>query len=223
MKKFGKKKEDSEALHQEEVRKVVESIVKKSPFIDDGIAEDVLQNLLQDHHYKREVRQIHKDLTKNNIQYENPSSRNRLLPRYRKVDRLNEQQLKKADEIAKQKANEVFEAIRVGYLQNDFDIDLSNKFGQRVYKLKKQDNNDTNNNVNDVPSGNDAELDEMAQKLAEFIGERFLIEDVQRLFSSHPLLNQFIDELTNDVFRDIFEKHVDSKGQINFSKKLENK
>jgi len=29
MKKFGKKKEDSEALHQEEVRKVVESIVKK--------------------------------------------------------------------------------------------------------------------------------------------------------------------------------------------------
>lgn len=219
--KIWQKKEDSELSRQEEVRKVVESIFKKNTFADDGISEDVLLNRLQDYYYKREVRQIHKDL-KNEIQYENPSSRNRYLPRYRKVNRSNEQ-VKQADEIANQKAKEVLEAIRFGYLQNDFEINLSNEFGQRAYKLKKQENTNITNDTNDVTNENDAELDQMSQKLAEFIGNYFLIEDVQRLFSSHPLLNQFIDELTNDVFRDIFEKHVDSKEQISFSKKNANK
>jgi len=138
MKKFGKKKEDTEALQQDQVRKVIESIMKKDQFADNGIPEDVLKKRLKDYYYKREARQIRRELKQNDIQYENTSSsRNRLRPRYRKVDRLNEQQIKRADEIANNNVNEILEGIRFHNLQNDFDIDLSG-VGQRLYKLKKK-------------------------------------------------------------------------------------
>jgi len=47
MKKFGKKKEDTEALQQDQVRKVIESIMKKDQFADNGIPEDVLKKTIK--------------------------------------------------------------------------------------------------------------------------------------------------------------------------------
>jgi len=202
-----RREEEAEAKkkerEQDRTRRMLDRIFGKA--VDGGMTEDEL---------KEAVLQQYKN------QLERAARRNLGRRRGRGGGRgpvdISDEAKQRMTEEAATSANEVMEAMRSGFLANDYNVDLDAS-GGRVYRWKKEEESDV-----EMDSEAAKKIDDMAEKFHTFGGNSFTLEDVRKYFSSADgaMLKKLCHDLKHNVFEDLFTvtKEV-SSGDYLFLKK----
>ena len=116
--------------------------------------------------------------------------------------KISEEAEERIAEEAKASAGAVMEAMKHGFLANDYDVDLAGDSAMRTYKKKVEESSDV-----EIDAEAAKEIDAMAEKFHSFgSGNSFKLDDVRAFFKSADdrMLKKLCHDLKHDIFEDLF-------------------
>jgi len=157
---------------------------------DDGIAEDELADQIEQQFKAKLLGTAKRNISRRRGQRGGNANAT-----------ISEEAEQRMAEEAKTLAGEVMEAMKHGFLANEYEVDLSES-GMRTFKQKPEEPSDV-----EMDKEHSKEVDEMAEKFHSFgSGNSFKLEDVKQYFSSADatLVKKLCHDLRHDVFSDLF-------------------
>jgi len=203
-----RREEEAEARkkqrEQDRTRRMLDRIFRKAS--DGGMAEDELEEAVTAQYKSQLMRTARRNI-----------GRRRGRGGARGPVEISEEADQRMTEEAKSSAADVMEAMKHGFLANDYDVDLEAS-GGKMYRLKKEEDSDV-----ELDAEAAKEVDAMAEKFHSFgSGNSFTLEDVRKFFSSADdvVLKKLCHDLKHNIFEDLFTvtKEV-STGDFLFVKK----
>ena len=181
---------------------------------DEGIAEDKLLDAITEHYKKGGIRNAKR---KQKQKGGGRAVRGQGGKKY--IAKINDE---KITEEAKASANKVVEAMRYGFLTDEYSLDLGDPYGSRTYRKKKEEESEFEFDEQEAK-----EIDAMAEKFHSLGGgHKFTLKDVHAFFgtSDDPKVRKLCKDLKNEIFDDLFitRKTNESGGYI-FTKKTSTK
>jgi len=211
------KKEDRLKREQEaEQRKVDKEQNRRRRMLDsifrqvtaDGIAEDELAEKVTQRFKSQLLRTAKRNINRRRAR--GGGSKNGTVT-------ISEEADKRMTAEAKTNAGDVMEAMKHGYLANDYDVDLDDS-GMRTYKKKPLDTSDV-----EIDEEQAKQIDAMAEKFHSFgSGNSFKLEDVKAFFDSadDTMMKKLCHDLKHNIFEDMFTVTKElSTGEYLFVKK----
>jgi len=203
-----RREEEAEAKkverEQNRTRRMLERIFRKAD--DGGMAEDELEEAVMQQFKSQLMRTARRNI-----------GRRRGRGGARGPVSISEEADNRMTEESKASAADVMEAMKHGFLANDYDVDLEAS-GGRMYRKKQEEDSDV-----ELDAEASKEVDAMAEKFHSFgSGNSFTLDDVRKFFQSadDAMLKKLCHDLKHNIFEDLFTvtKEV-STGDFLFVKK----
>jgi len=186
-------KKQRQAREQQRTRGMVARIFGKSE--SGALSEEEVQSAVTKVYKQQLLRRLKRR--------KNRANRGRGGGRYQ-VKMLSSEDERVAEEEAKVMSLEVIEAMKHGYLSEEYTVKLDEQFGYRTYRRKSDEEEELYEEMNEEDA---VEINEMADRFHANIGHSFGLEEVRAFFKSADgeKVEKLCHDLKHNIFDDLFE------------------